>query len=98
MRKLCGSEIGFVFHAPMTSLNPVLTATFRLSRCASLSVSYADTLTADFVHEGVLDDHASRRCFERLARSGPYLEYLPELRGSGWEDATLRQVMDIRKV
>lgn len=52
--------------------------------CFSVTKSYAGTLTAAFVHEGVLDD------------TKPVLHYLPELRGSAWEDATLRQVMDMQ--
>jgi len=52
--------------------------------CFSITKSYAATLTASFVHEGVLDD----------TKTIPH--YLPELRGSGFEDATLRQVMDMQ--
>ncbi|WP_407185329.1 serine hydrolase domain-containing protein [Bradyrhizobium centrosematis] len=52
--------------------------------CYSVTKSYAGTLTAAFVHEGVLDD----------AKMIPH--YLPELRGTAWEDATLRQVMDMQ--
>ncbi|RWA95931.1 MAG: class C beta-lactamase-related serine hydrolase [Mesorhizobium sp.] len=51
--------------------------------CYSVTKSYAGTLAAAFVHEGVLDD----------SKMIPH--YLPELRGTGWEDATLRQVMDM---
>lgn len=52
--------------------------------CMSVTKSFAGTLTASFVHEGVLDD--------RKAIS----HYLPELCGAAWEDATLRQVMDMQ--
>ncbi|RWO52876.1 serine hydrolase [Mesorhizobium sp.] len=52
--------------------------------CFSVSKSYAGTLTAAFVHEGVLDD----------SKTIPH--YLPELRGTAWQDATLRQVMDMQ--
>lgn len=51
--------------------------------CHSVTKSYAGTLATAFVHEGVLDDQKT------------ILHYLPELRGSAWEDATLRQVMDM---
>lgn len=52
--------------------------------CYSVTKSYAGTLTEVLVHEGVLDD----------AKAIPH--YLPELRGTAWEDATLRQVMDMQ--
>lgn len=52
--------------------------------CHSATKSYAGTLAAAFVHEGVLDD---RKAIQH---------YLPELRGTAWEDATLRQVMDMQ--
>lgn len=52
--------------------------------CMSITKSYAGTLAASFVHEGVLDDR----------KAIPH--FLPELRGTGWEDATLRQVMDMQ--
>lgn len=52
--------------------------------CHSITKSYAGTLAAALVHEGVLDD----------TKAIPH--YLPELRGSAWEDATLRQVMDMQ--
>lgn len=50
----------------------------------SVTKSYAGTLTASLVDEGVLDD---RKVISY---------YLPELGGTAWEDATLRQVMDMR--
>lgn len=52
--------------------------------CHSITKSYAGTLAATFVHEGVLDD----------SKTIPH--YLPELRGTAWDDATLRQVMDMQ--
>lgn len=52
--------------------------------CHSVTKSYAGTLVAAFVHEGVLDD------------SKTVSHYLPELRGTAWDDATLRQVMDMQ--
>ncbi|MER8684396.1 MULTISPECIES: serine hydrolase [unclassified Mesorhizobium] len=50
----------------------------------SVTKSYAGTLAAALVHEGVLDE------------SKELAHYLPELRGSAFEDATLRQVMDMQ--
>lgn len=50
----------------------------------SAGKSYVGTLAASLVHEGVLDD----------SKLIPH--YVPELGGSAWEDATLRQVMDMR--
>lgn len=52
--------------------------------CHSVTKSYAGTLAATLVHEGVLD------------ASKTIAHYLPEMRGSGYEDATLRQVMDMQ--
>lgn len=52
--------------------------------CFSVTKSYAGTLAAWLVHEGALDD-------KKLI---PH--YLPELRGTAWADATLRQVMDMQ--
>ena len=52
--------------------------------CFSITKSYAATLTAALVHEGVLDD---RRAIAH---------YLPPMRGTAYEDATLRQVMDMQ--
>ncbi len=51
--------------------------------CFSVTKSYAGTLTAILVHERVLDP------LETIPH------YLPEIRGTAWEDATLRQVMDM---
>ena len=52
--------------------------------CFSITKSYAGTLCATLVHEGVLDD--SKRI--------PH--YLPEMAGTAYADATLRQVMDMQ--
>jgi CubicO group peptidase (beta-lactamase class C family) len=52
--------------------------------CFSITKSYAATLCAALVHEHVLDDT------KRIP------EYLPEMRGTAYDDATLRQVMDMQ--
>lgn len=52
--------------------------------CQSCTKSYTGTLAAILVHEGVLEESVM------ISR------YLPELRGTAWEDATLRQVMDMQ--
>ena len=52
--------------------------------CFSITKSYAATLAATLVHEGVLDD----------TKTIPH--YLPEMRGSAFEDARLREVMDMQ--
>lgn len=52
--------------------------------CFSITKSYAGTLAASFVHEKILDD-------KRLIT-----HYVPELSGTGWGNATLRQVMDMQ--
>ena len=52
--------------------------------CFSITKSYAATLAAMLVGEGVLDE----------TRTVPH--YLPEMRGTAYEDATLRQVMDMQ--
>jgi CubicO group peptidase (beta-lactamase class C family) len=52
--------------------------------CFSVTKSYAATLAATLVHEGVLDD----------ARSVLY--YLPEMAGTAYADATLRDVLDMQ--
>lgn len=52
--------------------------------CYSITKSYAGTLAAAFVDEGVLDD----------TKPIPY--YLPELRRTAFEDATLRELMDMQ--
>ncbi len=52
--------------------------------CFSITKSYAATLCATLVHEGVLDD-------KKLI---PF--YLPEMAGTAYADASLRQVMDMQ--
>ncbi|MHC2419512.1 serine hydrolase domain-containing protein [Sinorhizobium meliloti] len=52
--------------------------------CHSITKSYAGTLAASLVHEGVLDDN------ELISH------YLPELEATAWRDASLRQVMDMQ--
>jgi CubicO group peptidase (beta-lactamase class C family) len=52
--------------------------------CFSVTKSYAATLAATLVHEGVLDD----------ARTVLY--YLPEMAGTAYADATLRDVLDMQ--
>lgn len=50
----------------------------------SVTKSFAGTIAASLVHERVLDD----------SKLIPH--YVPELRGTAWGDATLRQVMDMQ--
>ncbi len=52
--------------------------------CFSVTKSYAATLAATLVHEGVLDDN----------KLIPF--YLPEMANTAYADATLRQVMDMQ--
>jgi CubicO group peptidase (beta-lactamase class C family) len=52
--------------------------------CFSITKSYAATLAASLVHEGALDER------QRVAH------YLPEMRGTAYDDATLRDVMDMQ--
>lgn len=52
--------------------------------CFSITKSYAATLAASLVHEGVLDEQ------QRIPH------WLPEMRGTAYEDATLRQLMDMQ--
>lgn len=52
--------------------------------CFSVTKSYAGTLAAILLHEGALDPE----------RSIPY--YLPETKGTAYETATLRQVLDMQ--
>ncbi|TFZ03674.1 serine hydrolase domain-containing protein [Ramlibacter humi] len=52
--------------------------------CFSITKSYACTLAAALVHEGVLDE----------TRTIPH--WLPEMRGTAYGNATLRQVMDMQ--
>jgi CubicO group peptidase (beta-lactamase class C family) len=52
--------------------------------CFSITKSYAATLAATLLHEGVLDE----------AKRIPF--YLPEMDGTAYADATLRQVLDMQ--
>lgn len=52
--------------------------------CFSITKSYAATLAATLIHEGVLDDN----------QLIPF--YLPEMAGTAYADATLRQVLDMQ--
>ncbi|HET8746102.1 MAG TPA: serine hydrolase [Ramlibacter sp.] len=52
--------------------------------CFSITKSYAATLAATLVHEGVLDEN------QRVPH------WLPEMRGTAYDDATLRQLMDMQ--
>jgi CubicO group peptidase (beta-lactamase class C family) len=56
----------------------------RQHACFSVTKSYAATLAATLVHEHVLDD----------LRLVPH--YLPEMAGTAYADATLRQVLDMQ--
>src|SRR5262249_42376750 len=52
--------------------------------CFSMTKSYVATLAATLVHDGTLDER----------RRIPH--YLPELRGTAYDDATLRDVLDMQ--
>lgn len=52
--------------------------------CFSITKSYVATLCATLVHDGTLDEH------QRIPH------WLPEMKGSAYDDATLRQVMDMQ--
>jgi CubicO group peptidase (beta-lactamase class C family) len=52
--------------------------------CFSITKSYAATLAATLVHEGVLDE----------AKRVPH--YLPEMHGTAYADATLRELLDMQ--
>lgn len=52
--------------------------------CFSITKSYAATLAATLVHEGALDE----------TKRVPH--YLPQMRGTAYEDASLREVMDMQ--
>jgi hypothetical protein len=52
--------------------------------CFSITKSYAATLAATMIHEGVLDETKT------------VSHYLPEMSGTAYEDATLRQVLDMQ--
>jgi CubicO group peptidase (beta-lactamase class C family) len=56
----------------------------RPHACFSITKSYAATLAATLVHEGVLNE------------SQTVSHYLPEMSGTAYEDATLRQVLDMQ--
>lgn len=56
----------------------------RPHACFSITKSYAATLAATLLHEGVLDE------------SQPIPFYLPEMRATAYGDATLRQVLDMQ--
>jgi CubicO group peptidase (beta-lactamase class C family) len=56
----------------------------RPHACFSITKSYAATLAATLLHERVLDETRT------------VAHYLPELRGTAYEDATLRQVLDMQ--
>jgi len=52
--------------------------------CFSITKSYAATLAATLIHEGVMDEQ----------RMVPH--YVPEMAGTAYADATLRQVLDMQ--
>jgi CubicO group peptidase (beta-lactamase class C family) len=52
--------------------------------CFSITKSYAATLAATLIHERVLDE----------SKTVPH--YLPEMAGTAYQDATLRQVLDMQ--
>jgi CubicO group peptidase (beta-lactamase class C family) len=56
----------------------------RPHACFSITKSYAATLAATLIHERVLDE------------SRTVSHYLPEMAGTAYEDATLRQVLDMQ--
>ena len=56
----------------------------RPHSCFSITKSYAATLAATLVHERVLDETKT------------VSHYLPEMQGTAYEDATLRQVLDMQ--
>lgn len=49
----------------------------------SVTKSFVSTVAAALVHEGVIDEHAT------------VASYLPEVRASGYADATIRQLLDM---
>src|ERR1700734_1426552 len=57
---------------------------YRPHACFSITKSYAATLAATLIHEGVLDETKT------------VSHYLPEMIGTAYEDATLRQVLDMQ--
>ncbi|MDP9008223.1 MAG: beta-lactamase family protein [Pseudomonadota bacterium] len=56
----------------------------RPHACFSITKSYAATLAATLIHEGGLDEMKT------------VSHYLPEMAGTAYEDATLRQVLDMQ--
>jgi CubicO group peptidase (beta-lactamase class C family) len=56
----------------------------RQHACFSITKSYAATLAATLIHEGALDETKT------------VLHYLPEMAGTAYENATLRQVLDMQ--
>jgi CubicO group peptidase (beta-lactamase class C family) len=52
--------------------------------CFSITKSYVATLAAMLIHDGVLD------------QAGTVLHYLPEMAGTAYADATLRQLLDMQ--
>jgi CubicO group peptidase (beta-lactamase class C family) len=56
----------------------------RPHACFSITKSYAATLASTLLHEGVLDE------------CKPIPFYLPEMRGTAYGDATLREVLDMQ--
>ena len=56
----------------------------RPHACFSITKSYVATLAATLIHEGLLDEDK------------PVPHYLPEMAGTAYEDATLRQVLDMQ--
>jgi len=59
-------------------------APHRPHACFSITKSYAATLAATLIHEGLLDEDKT------------VSHYLPEMMGTAYEDATLRQVLDMQ--
>jgi len=56
----------------------------RPHACFSITKSYAATIAATLVHEGTLEDDR------------PVADYLPELSGTAFEGATVRQLLDMQ--
>jgi CubicO group peptidase (beta-lactamase class C family) len=56
----------------------------RPHACFSITKSYAATLAATLIHEGALDEAKT------------VSHYLPEMTGTAYEDASLRQVLDMQ--
>lgn len=56
----------------------------RPHACFSITKSYAATLAATLLHEGALDQNKT------------VSHYLPEMTGTAYEDATLRQLLDMQ--